>query len=323
MAPASVTLPARLPFPATRVVFVNGHFRADLSDDLKTDKGIVIDSLKHHLAHGPVKAHYGEIAPIGGRLFTAMNTAAPTDGLIILATKGSRTSMPIHILRVTVGEEGAAPMLIQPRDLFMLQEDAEVEVIDEHIAIGEAATSLVNGVRESAVGEGASLTLHLLQNEGNGPADIGLDGVTIAAKGRFSIDTTTLHGSLVRNELNVALAGPEAHAELSGAYLLNGTTHCDNHTYIGHDVPDCTSDELYKGIIAEKATAVFNGKVFVKQDAQRTRAYQSNANILQGDDARVFTKPELEIYADDVKCSHGCTIGRMDEQACSTCVRAA
>ena len=119
----------------------------------------------------------------------------------------------------------------------------------------------------------------------------------------------------MRNELIVALSGPEAHAELSGAYLLNGTTHCDNHTYIGHDVPDCTSDELYKGIIAEKATAVFNGKVFVKQDAQRTRAYQSNGNILQGDDARVFSKPELEIYADDVKCSHGCTIGRMDDQA--------
>jgi hypothetical protein len=123
-----------------------------------------------------------------------------------------------------------------------------------------------------------------------------------------------LNGSLVRNEVNVALAGPEAHAELNGVYVLNGTTHCDNHTYIGHDVPDCTSDELYKGIVAEKGTGVFNGKVYVKQDAQRTRAYQSNANILQGDDARVFTKPELEIYADDVKCSHGCTIGRMDEK---------
>jgi len=313
--PASVDLPARLPFPATRVVFVNGHFRADLTDDLKTDKGVVIDSIAHHLSHGPLKAHYGHIAPTGGRLFTAMNTAAPTDGLIILATKGSKTSKPIHVLRMTIGENSAAPMLIQPRDLFMLHEGAEVEVIDEHIAIGETATSLVNSIRESAVGEGASLALHLLQNEANGPADIGLDSVTIAAKGRFSIDTTTLYGPLVRNELNVSLAGPEAHAELNGVYLLDGNAHCDNHTHIGHDVPDCTSDELYKGIVAGKATGVFNGKVFVKPDAQRTRAYQSNANILQGDDARVFSKPELEIYADDVKCSHGCTIGRMDEQA--------
>ncbi|HQZ43834.1 MAG TPA: SufD family Fe-S cluster assembly protein, partial [Flavobacteriales bacterium] len=128
------------------------------------------------------------------------------------------------------------------------------------------------------------------------------------------IDTTALEGSLVRNEVHVALAGPNAHVELNGVYILNGTTHCDNHTYIGHDVPDCTSDELYKGLIAEKGTGVFNGKVYVKQDAQRTRAYQSNANILQGDDAKVYTKPELEIYADDVKCSHGCTIGRFDEQ---------
>jgi Fe-S cluster assembly protein SufD len=315
VAPGQVDLPERLPFPATRVVFVNGHFRADLSDDLKADKGVVIDSISRHLGHGPLKAHYGRIVPVGDRLFTAMNTAAPTDGLIILATKGSKTSRPVHILRITIGGKDAAPMLIQPRDLFMLHEGSEVEVIDEHIAIGETASSLVNGVRESAVGEGASLTLHLLQNEADGPADINMDGVTVAAKGRFNIDTTTLYGPLVRNELNVSLAGPEAHAELNGVYLLDGNAHCDNHSYIGHDVPDCTSDELYKGIVAGKATGVFNGKVFVKPDAQRTRAYQSNANILQGDDARVFSKPELEIYADDVKCSHGCTIGRMDEQA--------
>ena len=314
VAPDRVTLPEPMPFPATRVVFVNGHVRADLSDDLKADKGVVIDSITHHLGHGPLKAHYGKIAPSGDRLFSAMNMAAPTDGLIILATKGSKTSKPIHILRITIGEKGAAPMLIQPRDLFMLHEGAEVEVIDEHIAIGETTTSLVNGVRESAVGEGASLTLHLLQNEADGPADINVDGVTVAAKGHFSIDTTTLYGPLVRNELNVSLAGSGAHAELNGIYLLDGNAHCDNHSYIGHDVPDCTSDELYKGIVAEKATGVFNGKVFVKRDAQRTRAYQSNANILQGDDARVFSKPELEIYADDVKCSHGCTIGRLDEK---------
>ena len=307
---ATVTLPARLPFDTTRVVFVNGHFRADLSDDLKTDKGIVIDSLKQHLAHGPVKANYGQIAPIGGRLFTAMNTAAPTDGLIILATKGTKTSKPIHVLHITNGGQ----QLIQPRDLFMLHEGAEVEVIIEHVAEGNASTSLINSIRENLIGEGANLTIHLLQNEANGPVHIGLDGVTIGTKGRFSIDTTTLNGSLVRNEVNVALAGPEAHAELNGVYVLNGTTHCDNHTYIGHDVPDCTSDELYKGIVAEKGTGVFNGKVYVKQDAQRTRAYQSNANILQGDDAKVYTKPELEIYADDVKCSHGCTIGRLDEK---------
>ncbi len=257
---ATVTLPARLPFDTTRVVFVNGHFRADLSDDLKADKGIVIDSLKHHLAHGPVKAHYAQVAPIGDRLFTAMNTAAPTDGLIILATKGTKTSKPVHVLHITT--DGG--QLIQPRDLFMLHEGANVEVIIEHVSTAlDVTSSLVNNVRECVIGEGANLTIHLLQNEANGPSHIGLDGVTIGAKGRFSIDTTTLNGSLVRNEVNVALAGPEAHAELNGVYVLNGTTHCDNHTYIGHDVPDCTSDELYKGIVAEKGTGVFNGNVYV------------------------------------------------------------
>ncbi len=305
----NVALPARLPFEVTRVVFVNGHFRADLSDDLKGQKGLVIDSLKHHLAHGPVKEHYGTLASTSERLFTAMNTAAPTDGLILLVTKGVKVEKPIHVLHVTTWER----QLVQPRDLFMLHEGAEAEVIIEQIAL-DTPEAFVNSVRECVVGEGARLTIHKLQHESNGPANISFEGVRVDAKGHFSISTTTLDGALIRNEVKVSLAGPEAHAELNGVYLLNGTTHCDNHTYIGHDVPDCTSDELYKGIVAGKGTSVFNGKVYVKQDAQRTRAYQSNANILQGDDAKVDTKPELEIYADDVKCSHGCTIGRLDEK---------
>jgi Fe-S cluster assembly protein SufD len=309
---AGVGLPARLPFDALRVVFVNGHFRADLSDDLKGQKGLVIDSLKHHLTHGPVKEHYGTLAPANDRLFTAMNTAAPTDGLILLVTKGVKVEKPIHVLHV-VRADDHRPILIQPRDLFMLHEGAEAEVIIEHIAV-DTPEAFVNSVRECVVGEGARLTLHKLQHEVNGPANISLEGVRVAAKARFSLSTTTLDGTLIRNDVNVSLAGAEAHAELNGVYLLNGTTHCDNHTYIGHNVPDCTSDELYKGIVAGKGTSVFNGKVYVKQDAQRTRAYQSNANILLGDDAKVYTKPELEIYADDVKCSHGCTIGRLDEK---------
>ena len=305
----NVALPARLPFDALRVVFVNGHFRADLSDDLKSQKGVVIDSLKHHLSHGPVKEHYGTLAPTGNRLFTAMNTSAPTDGMILLVTKGVKVERPIHVLHVTTWER----QLVQPRDLFMLHEGAEAEVIIEHIAL-DTPEAFVNSVRECVVGEGARLTLLELQHEVNGPANISFEGVRVASKGHVSLSTTTLDGALIRNDVSVSLAGPEAHAELNGVYLLNGTTHCDNHTYIGHDVPDCTSDELYKGIVAGKGTSVFNGKVYVKQDAQRTRAYQSNANILLSDDAKVYTKPELEIYADDVKCSHGCTIGRLDEK---------
>jgi Fe-S cluster assembly protein SufD len=308
---ANVALPARLPFDALRVVFVNGHFRADLSDDLKTQKGVVIDSLQHHLSHGLVKEHYGTLAPTSDRLFTAMNSAAPTDGLILLVTKGVKVEKPIHVLHVTTSER----QLVQPRDLFMLHEGAEAEVIIEHVSTSlDVTSSFINSVRECVVGEGARLTIHKLQHEVNGPANISFEGVRVEAKGHFSISTTTLDGALVRNEVKVSLAGPEAHAELNGVYLLNGSTHCDNHTYIGHDVPDCTSDELYKGLVSGKGTSVFNGKVYVKQDAQRTRAYQSNANILLGDDAKVYTKPELEIYADDVKCSHGCTIGRLDEK---------
>lgn len=317
-----ISLSPRTLFEATRVVFVNGHFRADLSDHLKAlGKGIVVDTLKNHPSHAPVQKHYGRLATVkqgedrtaNDRLFTAMNTASPTDGLIILITKGQKLEKPLHLLHVITEDK----VLIQPRDLFMLQEDAQAEVIVEILvdpAEDAVSASLFNSVREIVIGEGAKLTMHLLQNAPGAPTWIGLDQVEVNAKGLFSMDTTTLEGGLIRNDLSVSLAGPEAHAELNGMYLLDGSTHCDNHTYIGHDTPDCTSDELYKGIISGKGTAVFNGKVYVRQDAQRTRAYQSNANILSGNDARVYTKPELEIYADDVKCSHGCTIGTLDEK---------
>lgn len=306
-----ITLPERLPFDALRVVLVNGHLREDLSDSLTTQTGLIIDKLSNRLGDDPVQADYGTLAVTDDRLFIAMNTANPTDGIMLRVSKGIKSKKPVHVLHILAGED----QLVQPRDLILLQEDAEAEVIIEYVSLSLNPTStLVNSVRECFVGTGARLTMHKLQNSVNCPTLIEADHFDLLTKAWLSIDTITLDGSLIRNDLNVALSGPEAHAELNGVYVLNGNTHCDNHTYIGHDVPDCTSDELYKGIIAEKGTGVFNGKVYVKQDAQRTRAYQSNANILQGDDARIFTKPELEIYADDVKCSHGCTIGRLDEK---------
>ncbi|MCB0808878.1 MAG: SufD family Fe-S cluster assembly protein [Flavobacteriales bacterium] len=174
---ATVDLPARMPFDTTRVVFVNGHFRADLSDDLKGQKGVVIDSLQHHLAHGPVKEHYGTLAPTGERLFTAMNTASPTDGMILLVTKGVKVERPIHVLHVTTWER----KLVQPRDLFMLHEGADAEVIIEHIAL-DTPDAFVNSVRECVVGEGARLTIHKLQHESNGPANISFDGVRVVPR---------------------------------------------------------------------------------------------------------------------------------------------
>jgi Fe-S cluster assembly protein SufD len=306
---ANVVLPARLPFKATRVVFVNGHFRKELSDELGSIPGVRVGFMRE-LMHAPeFTQRYVDITPVNGRSFTAMNSASPTDGLFLHLMKGCTLEQPIHVLHITSG----SGQLIQPRDLILADDGVKADLIFEHLA-QQASSSLVNIVREFALAAGASLSVQKLQHEVDGPAHICQETVQVAAKARFSLSTITLEGSLVRNDVSVSLAGPEAHVELNGAYVLNGTTHCDNHTYIGHDVPDCTSDELYKGVVAGKATGVFNGKVYVKQDAQRTRAYQSNANVLHGDDAKIYTKPELEIYADDVKCSHGCTIGRLDEK---------
>ena len=306
---ANVGLPARLSFPTLRLVFVNGIFHRELSDELWPMKGVRIGFMRELMGAPEFAQRYVPITPVNERLFSAMNTAAPTDGLFLHLQSDCELKQPVHVLHITSG----GGQLIQPRDLVLVDAGVKAEIIIEHIS-NNAASSLVNIVREFALGDGASLTVHKLQNEVDGPVHVCQETARVEAKANFSISTTTLNGALVRNEVKVSLAGPEAHAELNGVYLLNGTTHCDNHTYIGHDVPDCTSDELYKGILAGKGTSVFNGKVYVAPDAQRTRAYQSNANILLGDDAKVYTKPELEIYADDVKCSHGCTIGRLDEK---------
>lgn len=300
-----VELPTRLPFPVTRLVFVNGCYREELSDRIEADERLTLMSWARALSEGLVGAASKTVARLEDHFFPSMNAAKASDGIWLEAQEGYQAPRPFHLLHITSGPK----QLIQPRDAFFIKEGASVELIVEHVSINGKG-SLVNRVMEGNVY--GNLTIHKLQNETDGPFHISQESIIVG--GSLKMDTTTLNGTLVRNNVHVSLFHPGAHAELNGVYLLNGTTHCDNHTYIGHDVPDCTSDELYKGIIAEKGTGVFNGKVYVKQDAQRTRAYQSNANILQGDDARIFTKPELEIYADDVKCSHGCTIGRLDEK---------
>jgi Fe-S cluster assembly protein SufD len=159
------------------------------------------------------------------------------------------------------------------------------------------------------------LTLHKIQAEAGTNFHVSKENIKQDKDSNFTLHTTTLNGNFVRNDVNVAVNGQNCETNLYGAYILNGTQHVDNHTVIDHKVAHCLSNELYKGVIDDKATAVFNGKVFVRKDAQKINAFQSNANVLMSDDATVNSKPELEIYADDVKCSHGSTTGQLDEEA--------
>jgi Fe-S cluster assembly protein SufD len=165
------------------------------------------------------------------------------------------------------------------------------------------------------VGANAQLTIDKIQHEEQGNFAVLTEQVDQKKDSTFTINTITLDGTLVRNNLNIEVNGSNCESNLNGAYLLKDNQHVDNHTIVDHKVAHCLSNELYKGVIYDKATAVFNGKVFVRKDAQKINAFQSNGNVLMSDDASVNSKPELEIYADDVKCSHGSTTGQLDDEA--------
>ena len=205
-------------------------------------------------------------------------------------------------------------VLSQPRTLIHVAVNAEVKIVEEEVTIG-TSDSFINKISEIVVEENAQVHLYKIQNEDSHSSCVKTTHVRQVGVSKVNSVTITLNGGVIRNNLNFILEAPGCESNMYGLYCVKGDTHVDNHTIVDNKMPNSLSNELYKGIIDENATAVFNGKIFVRQDAQKTNAYQSNKNILLSDTATVNTKPQLEIFADDVKCSHGCTIGQLDESA--------
>ena len=205
-------------------------------------------------------------------------------------------------------------VLSQPRTLIHVAVNAEVKIVEEEVTIG-TSDSFINKISEIVVEDNAQVHLYKIQNEDSHSSCVKTTHVRQVGVSKVNSVTITLNGGVIRNNLNFILEAPGCESNMYGLYCVKGTTHVDNHTIVDNKMPNSLSNELYKGIIDENATAVFNGKIFVRQDAQKTNAYQSNKNILLSDTATVNTKPQLEIFADDVKCSHGCTIGQLDETA--------
>ena len=241
--------------------------------------------------------------------FITLNAAYPTAGAFIHAAAKATASKPIHLVHVTTAEN----MLSQPHHLIVAERSSKLDVVMSSVNTG--GSGFVNAVTEVVVNENADVSMNKLQHEGAGMSQIATEEVLQKSDSRFAINTITLSGDLVRNNLNILVDGTNCETHLNGLYLPTGKEHVDNHSVVDHRLPHCESHELYKGILDGKSTGVFNGKVFVRQDAQKTNAFQSNANILMSDDATINSKPELEIYADDVKCSHGFTTGQFDEEA--------
>lgn len=297
-----------------RLVFVNGHYCRELSSPEMLPKGVKAGSLAAALeGKAPsLEEHLARYAGYKDRAFVALNTAFINDGAFIEIPKGLVLEKPIHLLFVSTGN--GQPTVSHPRNLILVGRESQAILIEGYVGLGKEVT-FTNAVTEIVAGEGAVLDYNKLQQESERSFHIA--NVQVQQDRSSSVTTCSISfgGALVREEVNAVLGGEGAEAMLNGLYVTTGQQHVDNHTRIDHAKPHCNSRELYKGILDGKSTGVFNGKIIVRKDAQKTDAKQSNKNLLLSQDAVINTKPQLEIYADDVKCTHGATIGQLDPEA--------
>lgn len=305
--------------PCIRLAFVNGRLAPDFSSYQGLPDGVSVCGIAEAAGENldRLRANLGRIADITERPdqpFLALNTALHEDGAFIHVAKGVRLDVPIHLLYLT-DPEGAAPQAVFSRNLIVVEDGASVSIVESHRALGTSSPYFTSSVTEVAVGEGAEVETCKLQRESREAWHMASLFVRQGARSRFSQQLITLGAERSRNEATATLSGTGAHCALNSVYLLNGNQVCDNRTRMEHMAPDCTSHQLYKAILEGKSTGVFNGRIFVDRIAQLTDAVQSSRGLLLSEGARNVSEPQLEIYADDVKCTHGATVGRLDEDA--------
>ncbi len=290
------------------LVVVNGTYSEQLSDKLIL-RGLHLLPFDH-LDAGAEKL-FSSIADVEQDAFVAFNTAFCPAGFYLKVEKDTVMNMPIHLLYVSCA---SSEVFVNNRNLIEIESGADATIIEQQINIGNGKV-FNNFLSEKLVAKNAKLTSYTLQIEGDAGYSVNTQQILLESDALYDNATFTLSGQVVRNNHQVILSGENSQAHLNGLFVTKGNQLVDNHTLMDHRVPHCESNELYKGIINDKSTGVFNGKIFVRKDAQKTNAYQSSKNILLSDDATINTKPQLEIYADDVKCSHGTSTGKIDENA--------
>lgn len=297
-----------------RLVFVNGHFAPSLSSEESLPHGMTAGSLSValHTDRNRVMRYLSLYADYTADGFTALGTAFITDGACIFVPPNAIVTRPIHIIYVAT--EAGTDAIYSPRTLVVAGKHSEVKIIESHVSTG-ANRYLTNAVSEIVLEENAIVEFDTLQMGNDQAFHISTTRVEQERNSNFVSNVITMSGSLVRNNIHAVLDGEGAEATLNGLYLGTGTQHIDNHTTIEHAKPHCPSHELYKGILSGKSRGVFNGKIKVRKDAQKTDAKQTNKNLILSGEASVDTKPQLEIFANDVKCTHGATIGQLDDEA--------
>jgi Fe-S cluster assembly protein SufD len=302
-----------LPSTTLLIVVENGRLNPFSSNINEFPKGIEIKTLVDAKQDAIIKKHFARYADIKTDAFSALNTAFVTEALVIHVLANAIIEKPIFILNVSSQKDEA--VISHNRLLILAEKNSQAKFSLITISKNETSQTFVNAVNELIADENSSLELDIFQNENNRSFQICNTYAYQLKDSRFKINTVTTGGSIVRNKLHIKLDGQHCETYLNGFYAAEGTQLIDNHTAVFHSKPHCNSNQLYKGIIGGKAHGVFNGKIFVEKDAQKTNAYQSSKNILLSDDASINAKPQLEIYADDVKCTHGATTGQLDDEA--------
>jgi len=325
---------------AVRLLFVDGHFNRALSSE-NPPGGAKAGSIAASIGcvEGSVAAHLARSVDYSNHAFTALNTAFLSDGAFIEIASGAVIDVPIYVVYVSTGT-GAAASVSHPRSLIVAGHHSQAAIVELYIdrsaecgmpsGGGEEKDAdlgdreggrksggryFTNAVTEIVVGDGAVVSHTNLQQESAAALHIGGLYASLGRDSSFNSNSIALGGTLVRNDISVVLGGEGVDCELNGLYIEKDAQHVDNHTLIDHARPHGSSRENYKGILDGRSTGVFNGSIVVRKDAQKTDARQSNKNLLLSADAEINTKPQLEILADDVKCSHGATIGHIDQEA--------
>ncbi len=297
-----------------RLVFVNGTFVPQLSLWRDVPANVRVQSLADAIKQDDqiLAPYLAACARHEREAFFALNTAFMEDGAVVIVPPDCRLEAPLHFIFVAMA--GDRRIALYPRNLMLVGAGSEVSIVESYLGLG-TGNYFVDAVTELIGEENSVIDYYRVQRESDAGFHIGAVDVRLKRNCHFTSHAVTLAGALVRNDLHVALEGEGSECILNGMYLLDGHQHVDNHTEIEHRRPRATSFELYKGILSGNAHGVFNGKIIVHKDAQKTDARQTNKNLLLSEHAAVNTKPQLEIYADDVKCSHGTTIGQLDADA--------
>jgi len=295
---------------ANELVFVNGVYSALLS--VIRSKELLILPLENAASNefkDIVHKHFGHSGNYLKDGINALNTAFVRGAVFIHVKERKVVDQPVYIYNITDTRNGN--ILAQPRSLVHLAPQSQLHIVETFATMGDGE-AFTNQVMEVVIDRDARLEYYKIQRDKE--SQVSTTHIRHIAKSYSNTVTISLDGGIVRNNLNIVLDAEYCESHLYGLYYQKNTSHIDNHTVVDNVKPNCFSNQLYKGILDDNATGVFNGKIFVRQDAQKTNAYQSNKNILLSDSAAVNTKPQLEIFADDVKCSHGCTVGRLDEE---------